>query len=178
MVMLFENLKRLTHKQHQEAEELNFTSQIFAQQLSLDEYKKLLERNYYFNLAIEAQIENLTNYTDIKLSPLIAEDLKLLHISLDQPQEGLTPKSNDEILGYLYVRNGSVLGTKVIAKQLLKTEGLKTEVSKFNFYSPETGYPNWKDTMTYIGEHFKVEADVIKGATEAFNYFLALSKSE
>ncbi len=174
--MLLDKLKTLTRGQHDEAENLNFTSEIFAHNLSLAAYKTLLQRNYYFHLHVETYLEQLHGYTDTKISELIKLDLSLLGVEIEANKNLLQPINNDQILGLLYVRNGSLLGTKVIANQLKKTESLQDEVAQFNFYTLETKYPSWKDTIDYINSNFKSESDVIEGAHNAFAYFLKLSE--
>lgn len=175
-MMLFENLKEATKQQHLLAEELNFSDQIMNHSLSFQAYEKLLLRNYLFHKHIEQHLSQLPNYDGKELSNLLFKDLELLNTPIISKTNTLELKNSDEILGSLYVKNGSLLGTKIIAAKIGKTKEITEKVPEFNYYDSGAQHINWKDTLIYIQTNYKDENDVIAGAKKAFDYFIELSK--
>lgn len=147
-----EDYKKIIHTNylmllHSEDKIFNSLNGRFAEQLQLDQRKKL---------------------------PLIEKDLESLSLENQIASHALEVNNEHEALGMMYVIEGSTLGGNVIAKQLSKTEGFD-EVT-FNFfgcYQENTG-PMWKNFKEVLDKEVAEENynEVLSGAKKLYTFLL------
>ncbi|UKT65479.1 biliverdin-producing heme oxygenase [Pedobacter mucosus] len=191
--MIAELLKAATADNHKELESLMFVNEIMNNSLSVDEYKKLLIVNYVIHEKLEDKlISMLDNETANRLEitsrlklPALEKDLKFWNIDRDALKnlnvDLYLPNNNiAEVLGALYVLEGSTLGGNVIKKHILANPNFKNSTEGLNYYGvygSELG-TKWKNFVLLMNE-VVIEADYercIKCANEMFNNLKNLSK--
>ena len=180
--MVSEYLKQNTAEFHDAAEKLFNSKKIFDRTFTLEDYKKIIGRNYLMLLHSEDKIfSRLSEKFSEKLQleerkklPLIEQDLKSLDLDHQKATEELSFSSENEALGAMYVIEGSTLGGNVSAKQLSKTEGFDDVT--FNFfgcYRENTGsmWKNFKEVLDReVSE--KNYDEVLSGAKKLYAFLL------
>lgn len=181
----FRLLKKNTADLHNAAEKLFNSQKIFDRTFTLDDYKKIITRNYIMLLNSEDEIFNqLSDKFSKKLQlserrklNLIEKDLKSLSIEDQFPMQKVHISAQNEALGMMYVIEGSTLGGNVIAKQLSKTQGF--EGVTFNFfgcYNENTG-TMWKNFKEILDSEVQEESydEVLLGAKKLYQLLLNLN---
>ena len=178
-------LRVQTATYHTELEEAGLSSKLMDTELTIETYKKILiafygfiipaEKHYYTNL--QHTFPRLANY---KRGGLLEQDLLFLGLSKNDinnlPQFMGSPfiKTSD-IIGCLYVLEGSKLGGQMISKHVKhKLKFIDEEGSKFfSAHGAETGY-YWKEFIDILSR-FAVdtiqEEAIIDGAQQTFENF-------
>lgn len=139
-------LKEATGSAHKELEAVSFASEIISRSLTADQYRELILKNRFIysnlepllNKALQADpVHPLRAYTSNRLADLnqdvtFFKDKKLANQGRTHLEINMA--SLPELVGMLYVLEGSRLGGNVIVKALRKNENL-TNFSEFHFYS-------------------------------------------
>lgn len=174
-----ELLKIETAKNHQEIE----TKMSFMKpDLSFAEYTDQLKRFYGFYAGFESQVSTnleisaLIDWGARKKVQLIEQDLAALDflqtekLSTWQPLQSVN--SNAEILGALYVIEGSTLGGQFIFLNLKKTLNLSAErgASFFAGYGSKTGQM-WRSFVEVLDSHVLSKEDKLVALKSAQNTF-------
>jgi heme oxygenase len=158
---------------------------VFRDGFGLDEYTQLVERFYGFWSPVEnllSHVDSLQAEPELGLesrfkSELLRADLVALHRDPSSVHQCIElPKLNDfwQGLGCLYVLEGSTLGSRVIAPQLVKILNLREDAGAafFNAYGPSVGQ-RWSEFRRFVTPRVKLEnADaVVLAAQQTFTCF-------
>lgn len=185
---IFTLLKSETQSQHDQLESISFSKEIMSKTINLNQYKRLLYTNLQVYQILENQLNQyfsnkpqhqLHSFSSHRLPDLVCD---LDHLSIDYSVKESLPKcpnlkSEFEVIGCLYVLEGSRLGGKVITKALRKNEEL-SGISSFHFYEQETidigkrwmEFKNRVQEMTIdISEDFSTK--IIASAQQTFDFF-------
>jgi len=178
---LLDRLKTETRSNHVQTETLLYADQLMAGMLTQAELGHLLTIHYGFHRALEtavaAQSDFFVGYHPNRRqkTPWLLADLQQFGMDLPQPNPDLFEGWNGyQLLGALYVGEGSTLGGQVIAKALCRTPGLGTNANTLRFFG---GYGNrtgtlWKDFGTYLLNRADGQEEVIiDAARRAFDLF-------
>lgn len=144
---ILQDLKEQTRPQH---ESIESSLDLLRSDLSFDEYIHLLERFYGFYLPVEKLLlAQDSDYDNRQKIPLLAQDLIFFNRELESvpvmPSELLSLNTKEEVLGLLYVIEGSTLGGQVLRQHFQKKFELDEKgISFFTGYGRETG-PMWKE---------------------------------
>jgi heme oxygenase (biliverdin-IX-beta and delta-forming) len=175
-------LKSRTANQHQQTEGL---VDVMRDDLSLEDYKKLLARFYAFYKSFEPKMSDALrenpmdfDYENRQNTPKLFKDLKSLGMSETEISEiksfGDLPAidSKEKIFGALYVVEGSTLGGQVISRHLKEKFGLdETNGSAFfSGYGKETGtmWKNFRDAISNFADGDANREELIGAANETF----------
>ncbi|UII19732.1 biliverdin-producing heme oxygenase [Fulvivirga ligni] len=190
--MISKRLKEETTPHHNKAEEGNFNTEIRQGTLSVEQYALFLQRNYWLNRLVEEHYGTLSDEQKAELkefdiqarikSHLILEDLKKLDTTLSGNNMPYPDLAFEELVGAIYVTEGSSLGGHMIHKALQKNSELadKDAFSFLGFYGDKTGL-YWKKFIEalegYYAAHTEDEDKIIEGAKKAFDYFIDVTKA-
>lgn len=176
-------LKLETRTRHEQTERLLYAQQLMAGLLTRDEYVHLLTIHYRFHQALEAAVTKQAgalagyDYQASRKTPWLVADLQRMGVPLPSPAADLFAGWNaTQLLGALYVAEGSMLGGQVIAKALRRTPALTDVDSQFfGGYGAQTG-PRWKAFCTYLTQRAEGhQIAVVAAADQAFSYFQQLA---
>jgi len=178
---LLDRLKTETRSNHVQTETLLYAEKLMAGTLTRAELRHLLTIHYRFHQALEtavaAQPDFFAGYDhdQRQKTPWLLADMEQFGIDPDQSNPDLFSGWNGyELLGALYVGEGSTLGGQVIAKALRRTPGLGDDATTLRFfggYGNQTG-PLWKDFGTYLLNRADGQEEVIiDAARRAFDLF-------
>ncbi|WDH82198.1 biliverdin-producing heme oxygenase [Paenibacillus urinalis] len=156
MTTIMEQLRKETAEEHDRIEQNDYAKAIMNHTLNKADYQAYLEKFYGFILPIEQKIEQLDGVQELGIdmkhrakSPLLEQDLAYLSSNRQQvplcseiPEIALT----EQLLGYLYVIEGSTLGGQVITRKLREHLALEpgAGLSYFNAYGQDTRVA-WKE---------------------------------
>ncbi|MBO0936270.1 biliverdin-producing heme oxygenase [Fibrella sp. HMF5335] len=178
-------LKQETASHHSYTEQLLYTDKLMAATLSLAEYTQLLQVQAVFHSSLEQAIEKQASFftgfdwqTRQKTGWLLA-DLQQLNQPRSIPDSTLFANwTGYQLLGALYVAEGSMLGGRFIAKALARTPALLHAPTRFyTGYGDQTG-PYWKAFGAYLTTRATNHEDaVVQGAVQAFNSFSKISEA-
>ncbi len=178
-------LKAETRARHEQTEALLFADKLLTGTLSRREYGQLLTIHYRFHQALETTIDGQTDFfADYdrearRKTPWLVADLEQAGLGLPEPATHLFENwTGQQLLGALYVAEGSTLGGRVIANALRQTPDLTGLTSRFfGGYGDQTG-PRWKTFGTYLVQRSNSPDDeIVSGANQAFAYFKQLAIS-
>lgn len=157
---------RLREASRQWHDRLEATSQLMTDDITRETYTQLLARFYGYYAPIERQLTGRREWQLLEVdfdsrlkTPSLAADLQALgiaHETLPQATELPELKTAAQMMGYLYVAEGSTLGGQQIARHLKDTLDLGVDegLRFFYGYGPGTG-PRWHETvglLTAYGE--------------------------
>lgn len=180
---LLSQLKTKTRTRHEQTEELLYTQQLMAGTLTQDEYIHLLQIHYRFHQALEAAVAKHADalagydYPPSRKTPWLVADLQQVGTPIPSSAPALFANwTATQLLGALYVSEGSMLGGQVIAKALRRNPGLAhVDPHFFGGYGAQTG-PRWKAFCAYLTQQAEGHQDeVIAAADRAFVYFQQLA---
>ncbi len=181
-------LRTETRLQHEQTETVLFADKLMAGTLSQAEYEQLLVIHYRFHQALETAV---TTHSDFfwgydretrRKTPWLLADLALIGVPVPAPASGLFAGwTGYQLLGAMYVAEGSTLGGRLIAKALSRTPGLAQIAAASQFfggYGEQTG-PLWKLFGIYLtGKAKGHENEIIDAAARAFGIFAQLTKRQ
>lgn len=181
-------LQQDTRKQHDQTEQNRLLSQLMRDDVTHDHYRTVLHKFYGFLNPVEHKISTSKSAAHIELdlshrqrAGLIVRDLKALGAS-ETDIDALPLCDNlpefetvPELLGWLYVLEGSTLGGQIISRHLQKTLHVTPETGGAFFYShgAEVG-KMWKEFMTMMDRYTarNGHADrIVDAAQQAFRRF-------
>lgn len=181
--MISERLRSETAGHHESIEQAKRFSRLGSDDFSLPEYVEILEKFYGFYQPLEEAfrrhpdvIEALKYDARFKL-PLLRQDL--LHLGHTEESIAGLPVCSDmpdsdskaQVLGCMYVMEGSTHGSQFIAKRL--REQLNLEDGGLTFYEGygEETMPQWKAFKTYLDAETANGQDgdaVVRAAAQTF----------
>lgn len=174
-------LKAETAAAHQRTEALLYTDQLFKGTLSAAQYAHLLQIHLQFHVALEKAIGKHSELTDLLPSKASKSDMVLK--DLDAIGQAPMPCEADrlshlgltQLIGALYVSEGSMLGGAVIARAIAKTQGLQDhEINFFNMYGKDLG-AMWIGFCSRLNDRPRTEwPAIIEGAQFAFDLYSEL----
>jgi heme oxygenase len=186
-------LKIQTDGHHQSIETVKRFGRMFSPDYTLAEYTELLQKFYGFFKPLEATFQAHPDWVQgLEVSsfilaerlrtPLLEKDLLALGLSSEQVAQlpvckklpELTSKA--QMMGCLYVLEGSTLGGQGIAKKLSAALQLTPEkgLAFYTGHGPET-MPKWKAFKGVLDSAFSVEDDLASIAQTAGATFEALA---
>lgn len=180
---MIERLKLETRDLHEQIEEENLAKQIMNHSIDEETYKLLLLQNYLAYRETENEIKKFLPHFEAEKHLQLKEDLDSLKVSTERPSKNAIFEchSKAEALGAAYVVEGSALGGMVLAKNLIKCEGLK-EIKVHHFFSGDKGSLNtWKCFKEEIEQYAFTEAEeleAINKAKETFQFFGSIFRTE
>lgn len=171
-------LREATNAVHERLHVHPVTSVLVSPSLNEADYIKALRAFFGFHKAVEATSGTLpTVYDIVHKSRLIESDLKTLKADIASqapcPPVALGQSAND-LLGMMYVVEGSSLGGRVIAKNIARVLGLNAEFGARFFHgaSPQPA----EDWRTFIGILEKHCTDVLACVDAAVRTFDVLEQ--
>lgn len=177
---LLQHLRQATHGLHAAIEQKLFTDKIYTGTLTNLEYSHLLLTHFLFHASLEKEIarrpDEFQSYDSQARTktPALQRDFQYLNIqNLPRVEKHFSEWSFGQLLGACYVAEGSMLGGKVIEKQLRK-HGWTEPNSSFNFlnlYGDHTG-DKWKTFLQFLGANAcAYEEEILQGAVAAYQIF-------
>lgn len=156
-------LKEETLQAHLALEKLMFGEKLRAEKLELQEYRKLILVHFFVVEAIERALQEEgwmqflggLMYEKRRKLPALQADLQVLGISEpSNPVEIDFFKTAPQVLGALYVVEGSTLGGEIIHRKLRKSASLST-LQAFNYFGVYGNAirENWINFKNYLGEN-------------------------
>ena len=182
MTLLLDRLRLETQPLHEQTEQLFYTGPLRDGTLSLDEYGHLLRTHLNFHQALETAIDTYPAFfrdyapQTRRKTPWLLADLTHLNESLPPPTPTLFANwSAIDLLGAIYVSEGSMLGGIVINKLLQQNPAIRplllTVARFYQGYGPETGN-YWRRCGAFITQQGTPCADaVVAAAKRAFTEY-------
>ncbi len=178
-------LKAHTSTAHAQAEALLYSEQLFKGTITLAQYAHLLQVHHQFHVAMDAAIQEHEELAAIaptqrSKSEVLKRDLAALgEAVLPADDRILFNFSLPQLIGALYVSEGSMLGGAVIARTVSRIEGLRTGgcTNFFTLYGSDLG----RMWMAFCGRlnarpHTEWPA-ILDGAQRAFGLYSQLFHS-
>ena len=169
-------LRMATAATHERMHALPEFTAIEAGTLSLDDYGRLVATLYRFQDAMgaAAQAGGLGALSGApRRLPLLAADLAVLGRAAPCPGHGWQSPSRAFLLGGLYVAEGSMLGGKVIARQLDYLFGARLDGRRF-FAGTNEDKPAWRRLVALLERECTgagLLGETVEGAEAAFAFF-------
>ena len=166
---------------HAEIEALLYSGKLMGGTLSRSEFAHLLQIHLQFHLALERAIDRhkevevllpvKTSKSEMLLKDLEATGQVPIRVESDRLSQLTVP----QLIGALYVSEGSMLGGAVIARAIAKTQGLQDhKINFFGMYGKDLG-PNWVIFCNKLNDRPNAEWPLIlEGAHIAFNLYREL----
>lgn len=179
---ILDRLKQGTQVHHHSIEN---AIPVMRDDLTPEAYLKILKRFYGFHKTFE---ENLRRYPALQMIVadfpqrqklhLLKEDLAFLGVEEESQHrlpillEGLPINSIAEVLGSMYVMEGSTLGGQLISKHLQDLFGMKPQLgaSYYNAYGDRTGkmWQSFKNSLKAYVKTPEQKSDAVHGAQRTF----------
>lgn len=182
MTTIMEQLRKETAEDHDQIEQNDYATAIMNLTLTAAEYQAYLEKFYGFIQPIEQQIAQLDGVQELGIdmkhrakTPLLEQDLAFISSNRQQiPICADIPEiaSTEQLLGYLYVIEGSTLGGQIITRKLRDHLSLEpgAGLSYFNAYGQDTR-TQWKELSETMNTAVEAGADrevIVDTAKETF----------
>lgn len=181
---LSDRLRAETEPKHRAIEDVNLLGDVFKPNYTREEYIRLLKELYSFYNAAETALAQgdlpilkTLEFEKRQKLPRLISDLDALGVSeSDRAQlplaNTLPPLTTDsQALGYLYVAEGSTLGSQIIVKKLAERLG-EEAISCTGFYhgyGPDT-MPQWRAFQNTVNTYENLnDTDVIETAKATFD---------
>ena len=184
--MILKHLKKQTASLHQETEQDNLAKYILDHSITLEQYKTLLKQNYKAYATINRLIKlnqdlmpsNLKGFADDQKVKDLAQDLNRLHAAIPEVDvEDSKLVSPAELLGMLYVVEGSMMGGLLIRKNLVSCSNLEhIETHHFFGKNPPEVMSRWKSFTAGVESKAYSEAEM-DAAAEGANFAFSVFKS-
>ena len=152
-------LKTATSSLHSRLEEINPLASTIP---TIENYIKFLTATYRILLPLEIKVNKIKNCDKNELLskiysskiPQIENDLKSLNIEISSCKNSIfIPEINNlpELLGAIYVIEGSALGGQMISKRMIQTHGekIKSSLTYLMGHGPKT-FPIWKEFINKL----------------------------
>ncbi|TYP77355.1 heme oxygenase [Aquimarina intermedia] len=177
-------LKEQTANLHQGVEQSNDAGLIMEHSIGLEAYRNLLQQNLRAYSTIENYINEhsdrlpaqIKQFVSTQKSAVLRKDLAQLSEEYETTEISLKQKPSPmQLIGMLYVIEGSMLGGMMISKHLPKCPALQ-EIKEHHFFGgdPKVHVARWKSFCATIEASDYNEHDIneaVLGANAAFNVF-------
>lgn len=162
---------------HKSLDGMELTNALLRPDLTREQYIKYLQTVYIMHKGVESfahpRLTIVPQLEKRSKTQLISKDL--LELNADLPEGDFLQESvsydNSFLLGMLYVAEGSVLGGRVILKNVQQVGSIKCSHHFLNGYGAETGIL-WKSFLDFLTEYARInsseQTQVIRGATYCF----------
>jgi heme oxygenase len=182
MSLLLDRLRQETQQMHQQTEQLFYTESLRNGTLSPIQYGHLLRTHLAFHQALEIAIEHHPDFfleynpQERLKTPWLLADLAHLNEPIPPPTPALfTSWTAVDLLGAVYVGEGSMLGGTVINRLLQQSTSIQSILpvaSRFyQGYGTDTG-KQWRRSGEFITQRGALHADaVVAAAKRAFSQF-------
>jgi len=163
-------LKEHTKAIHSQVESVNLAKHIVNHSITLEAYKELLTSNYAIYKAIEQKLiahknlvcNDLKAYVNTDKSDSLEKDLlQFGNVQINSIDlSNILIESEAEVIGALYVVEGSMLGSLLIANNISKCQALKhlNYHNFFNRHDHKNMVAHWKGFCKIVGKKtFSVE---------------------
>lgn len=185
---LLATLRRETAEAHRYLEESSRLQYLLSPSLSQDSYIDILRRFHLLLYGFESSARDREEWREIGFdfeqrmkTPLLERDLGYFGIDPHTRPvvSGATPAFRCErfvdVLGTMYVTEGSSLGGQVISRQLRKNLGLDKDwgATYFNGYGGDTGH-RWKECCELLERYADRPSErdaIVSSARHAFEAF-------
>lgn len=176
-----------TKEHHDNVEAVMQSNQIMDKSLTHEGFLRLLKINYLYMKALEKAVNankawfaGLDIEERVNKTANLEHDLNLYNVALPEGDDYFADWSFPQLLGALYVGEGSSLGGQVIQRTLLANENLHNidQTLFYKGYAEQTG-PMWKGFMAYLETAPVAPQDipqVVKGAQDAFGVMMNLAE--
>lgn len=177
---LLQQLKQETLSQHKRLER---RLQLLRPEMSLEEYRTLLERFYGFYVPWEQRAVPFLDqalpcfYQDRRKTPLLEQDLRFLDSDLAAIEECASLPPTDSLpslLGSLYVVEGATLGGQILSRHFARQFNVSREqgCSFFASYGSDTG-SRWRSFCDLLDSYSSLENDtvIVQSAVQTFCCF-------
>ncbi|WP_167342839.1 biliverdin-producing heme oxygenase [Nonlabens sp. SY33080] len=170
---LINNLRSRTKELHEKLDKAPHSIAIFNQNISREYFLEILMLNYKAYLPIEKSLsmerQPISRWIEHDYFELTQRDIHLPNIE----SISFTPL---EMIGALYVVEGSLLGAAVIGKKLSENKNLDYNINSMQFYtsSNEERRARWKATLKLLKEDYSTSEmdEIVMGAIKTFNHFI------
>lgn len=175
---LHAKLKEKTNIQHSQIENTPLLSKLINNNITLNEYQLLIRKFYGYIAPCENLIQGMSSRNLLmqrEKSLSLLSDLAALGIErhsveycCDLPQL----KSYEQVLGYMYVMEGSTLGGQIIAKILRETLNLTPENGARYFYGYGKNTRNkWVEFCQLLNDsiHHEHTNEIIIAASQTYS---------
>ena len=179
--MLTDELRTQTRPHHEATENIPLFRHLKSPELNRKDYLQLLDAWYRFVQPLEQQILNFPGIAefipDIESrmhAPMIRSDMEALNGIPGPPADiNQLPPTNrlEDLLGILYVMEGSTLGAQFIIRQLKTHDWMKDDyLSFYAGYKEQTGkrWNEFKSLLNTLGGSLDQQA-IIEQAKLTFN---------
>jgi len=176
-----EKLKTKTHTLHQAVEQLHHFSQLLSNQLTHNDYARLVALLFRFYHHIETQI-NMHEWSELhpnlkksNKSKLLNQDANNLNADPFRPSAVLLNvnlESQEQCIGSMYVIEGAALGGKIISKHLSSLTWMETGFMHFYNASAKQPANTWRNFKLALNETAAMpwinDEQIIEGARKTF----------
>jgi heme oxygenase len=190
---MMEQLRSATHALHEQLDG-RMSSHIFVDSFGCEEYRRLLEKFYGFYQPLEQQFDAVarneawnevgldmserkrTAQLEADLLSLGATEEEIKRLPLYQGFERIL-STVPQMLGALYVAEGSTLGGQFIAHRLEKTLGINSQNGSafFRSYGPHAVKSMWRlfceRVNSYAEHHPEARGEILDTANAMFREF-------
>lgn len=159
---LHEKLRQGTKEQHIKIESVPLFKRVMTANITVEQYQLLLQALYGYIAPCEGLIQSSSYYfllAERKKMALLESDLLALgmgtHAISELPRCGFLPDLNDyeQMLGFLYVFEGSTLGGQIITKMLKKNLQLRPDYGLLYFHGyGKNTVAKWDDFCKLLNE--------------------------
>ena len=184
---ILNKLKAATKHQHDYLESISHTKKIADNSLTMEEYRHILLSNYYFHETFEKAVDSILtdsqkaelNWEARKKTHLLRADLETIGTDPFLLREGVFPalpmNTLEEVLGAMYVTEGSTLGGAVIVRHLRQNPNLASarEFKFYGCYGEQIG-AMWGQYAMYVASHAttpQAEEIIVKAGVDTFEHF-------
>ncbi|WP_181858130.1 biliverdin-producing heme oxygenase [Polaribacter sp. WD7] len=179
-------LKEETKLLHDIVDKSSGADKIISHTISVQEFTKLLEKNYLAYSHIEANIccfkqENLVKqvYFLPRISNWVLKDLKKISFSLLTKNTSIFLNNKFEALGAIYVTEGSLLGGLVLGKHLTECNQLSNTTTLEFYKFDKDRLMRWEKFRKHMTQsQFSAEErnQIVQGAKKTFKAFIKYFK--
>lgn len=169
-------LRDATHATHERMHGLPHFRSIAEGLLQLPAYVRLLEglHSYHETIGLAAKARDASHLgSSSRRVKLLAADLHYLGAVLTTPALDWELSDAGQLLGALYVAEGSMLGGRILARQLDYLFSDRSEGRSFFLGTPEDNH-NWRKLLSAVEEHYRdgeALAQMVAGAHASFALF-------
>ncbi|WP_234735457.1 biliverdin-producing heme oxygenase [Tellurirhabdus bombi] len=176
-----ERLKQETREWHERTESLLYSDELRSGELTKAQYLHLLRVHYVFHQALEEALAwEAVFFRNIDLpgrqkTAWLINDLESQSVPLPKTQPDLFDSwSPLELVGAVYVAEGSMLGGKTVLAYLKKNAEVQPLLANARFYQGygEQTLENWKTLIAFLICQPKEQHDaIVWGAENAFKLY-------
>ena len=180
--MILERLKSATGDAHDRVEALAASDRIMNGTLTAGEYRRLVLRNYLLHAAYEPLLDTVAarytldelRFQERKKLPFLERDLRELNLRIPGVEfiPSLVPDTVQQVLGCMYVLEGSTLGGAVIRRRLTSIpEFAGIPFHFYGCYGDRTGamWNSFRSVLTARVQTTAEQQETVQAALQMFD---------